>query len=456
VPLPGDVNTVTVTGYFTDSAGNPTGGTVAFTPTAPLTNPAGMLVIPAVTRSYTLQGGRFTSDPLVSTDNVTLSPSGWAYDVKVSIENIAPYSFTTFLPSAPSPVDMSALEPVYPIGTVLTPGNYLPTAGGTETGTLVLDGVPPLNVPGATVGQILASDANGNFTVQSNSVGSTTIIDGVAVSGITASGRVIMATDATHATWQLPLQLDTTNGDVVPLSGGSTSAGTLGQAAKADHNHSASGLLLLAGGTMSGAIAMGSHKITGLANGSASTDAAAFGQTPGGGATVTVAQGGTGDTSLTAYAPLAGGTTGTGVLQQCTTGLSTSGWVLTSTGSSSLPTFQASSGGSGSASVLTASYGTTSQTLNASTYGAFLITLSGTPTFTFSGATAGTECSFTLYLKQPSSGSTFYTPVWPGSVKWQDAVPPSLTAANSATDILVFSSPDGGTTWYGSLAGANY
>lgn len=35
-----------------------------------------------------------------------------------------------------------------------------------------------------------------------------------------------------------------------------------------------------AGGTMSGAIAMGSNKITGLANGTASTDAAAYGQIP--------------------------------------------------------------------------------------------------------------------------------------------------------------------------------
>lgn len=38
--------------------------------------------------------------------------------------------------------------------------------------------------------------------------------------------------------------------------------------------------LLLTGGTMSGDIAMGSNKITGLANGSASSDAAAFGQIP--------------------------------------------------------------------------------------------------------------------------------------------------------------------------------
>ena len=38
--------------------------------------------------------------------------------------------------------------------------------------------------------------------------------------------------------------------------------------------------LPLAGGTMTGAIAMGSHKITGLTNGASAADAAAFGQVP--------------------------------------------------------------------------------------------------------------------------------------------------------------------------------
>jgi hypothetical protein len=55
--------------------------------------------------------------------------------------------------------------------------------------------------------------------------------------------------------------------------------------------------LLKAGGTMSGPIAMGTSKITGLGNGSGAQDAAAFGQTPAGGATATIAQGGTGQTT---------------------------------------------------------------------------------------------------------------------------------------------------------------
>lgn len=53
---------------------------------------------------------------------------------------------------------------------------------------------------------------------------------------------------------------------------------------------------------------------------------------------LTVSNGGTGDASLTAYAPLFGGTTSTGVVQSGTVG--TSGQVLTSNGAGALPTFQ--------------------------------------------------------------------------------------------------------------------
>lgn len=60
--------------------------------------------------------------------------------------------------------------------------------------------------------------------------------------------------------------------------------------------------------------------------------------------TVPVANGGTGVTSLTAYAPVFGGTTPTGAVQSGTTG--TTGQVLTSNGPSALPTFQNVAGSS--------------------------------------------------------------------------------------------------------------
>jgi hypothetical protein len=56
--------------------------------------------------------------------------------------------------------------------------------------------------------------------------------------------------------------------------------------------------------------------------------------------------GGTGRASHTAYAPICGGTTGTGA-QQSVASLGTSGHVLTSNGASALPTFQAPGGGGG-------------------------------------------------------------------------------------------------------------
>ncbi len=64
------------------------------------------------------------------------------------------------------------------------------------------------------------------------------------------------------------------------------------------------------------------------------------------GTALPVANGGTGDTSFTAYAPIIGGTTSTGALQSASSGMSNSGYVLTSNGSSAAPTWQAAGSGS--------------------------------------------------------------------------------------------------------------
>lgn len=61
------------------------------------------------------------------------------------------------------------------------------------------------------------------------------------------------------------------------------------------------------------------------------------------GAALTVPNGGTGVASLTAYAPIFGGTTTTGAVQAGTAG--TAGQILTSNGASALPTFKASDSG---------------------------------------------------------------------------------------------------------------
>lgn len=81
----------------------------------------------------------------------------------------------------------------------------------------------------------------------------------------------------------------------------------------------------------------------------------------------------------------------------------------------------------------------------------FSVTLTGNVTFSFSGATAASACSFGLYIKQDGTGGRTVT--WPASVKWAGGAAPSLSTAASATDVLVFETLDGGATWYGSLVG---
>jgi len=71
-------------------------------------------------------------------------------------------------------------------------------------------------------------------------------------------------------------------------------------------------------------------------------------------------------------------------------------------------------------------------------------------TFTFSNPTASDElCGFTLTLTNGGS----QTVNWPASVDWAGGTAPTLTA--SGVDVLVFYTTDGGTRWYGFLAGAN-
>lgn len=97
---------------------------------------------------------------------------------------------------------------------------------------------------------------------------------------------------------------------------------------------------------------------------------------------VTVANGGTGNASLTAYAVLCGGTTSTGAIQSIAS-VGTSGQVLTSNGAGALPTFQAA-GGSGVTSIT----GTANQITASAATGA--VTLSVPSTFTSPGSVTAT------------------------------------------------------------------
>ena len=112
----------------------------------------------------------------------------------------------------------------------------------------------------------------------------------------------------------------------------------------------------------------------------------------------------------------------------------------------------ADGGGRETLSTIASATGATS--INLSAGNVFNVTLTGNATFSFAGAVNGVACSFALYLSQDATGGR--TTTWPGSVKWAGASAPTLTTTANATDLLVFESLNGGTTWFGSLAGANF
>ena len=92
-------------------------------------------------------------------------------------------------------------------------------------------------------------------------------------------------------------------------------------------------------------------------------------------------------------------------------------------------------------------------TVNCEAGNTFSHTLTENTTFTFSNPPAnGTAYTMSIEIIQDASASGF-TVTWPTSVDWPAGAAPTLTATASAKDVFVFTTRDGGTTWYGFTAG---
>jgi len=92
-------------------------------------------------------------------------------------------------------------------------------------------------------------------------------------------------------------------------------------------------------------------------------------------------------------------------------------------------------------------------TVNCEVGNTFSHTLTENTTFTFSNPPAtGTAYSMSVEIIQ-DAGASGFTVTWPTSVDFPAATAPTLTATASAVDVFVFTTRDGGTTWYGFTAG---
>jgi hypothetical protein len=88
----------------------------------------------------------------------------------------------------------------------------------------------------------------------------------------------------------------------------------------------------------------------------------------------------------------------------------------------------------------------TSVTVNCDSAQAFSLTMTGNTTFTFNSVSNAWATSFVLEIT--GNGSTI---TWPSSVDWAGGAAPDAPASGE-TDIYVFYTRDGGTTWRGALA----
>jgi hypothetical protein len=447
------LNKVTLTGTYLDGSGNPLFGTVTFAPSVPLTDSTDSeIVLQAPVTVAVNSAGQFTV-ALYGTDDADLVPGGWTWQVTENIAGLTPSTWSFFLAYADgSAQDLSTLAPVAEVTPVSA---YLPESGGTVSGPIILDGSPPLKLPTGTSGYVLTSDSSGGITLQSASGGVASVFG--RTGAVAAESGDYTVSEVTGAA---PLASPVLTGS--PTAPTATALTDNAQLATTAYTDSAVGAeasraetaeaLKLAKASNLSDLASASAARTNLGLGSAAALASSA-----------VAQTANNLSDLasesTARTNLGLGTAATlasAAVAQTANNLSdlaSESTARTNLGLGSAAT-QASSAfvqttGGGLDGLVTNSSASGSVTLNLASGNVFALTLTGTVTLTFSGATSGVSCSFTLYLTENTTGG--YGVTWPGSVTWLGGSAPTLNTAANAVNLLVFETVNGGTTWYGSL-----
>lgn len=157
---PNDVVTRTVTATYLTGAGSPAKGRVTFTPTARVLDDQDAVVIEdTITATLDINGS--FSIALPTTDNLLLSPQGWAYQVNVRLYGVKPKKFFVVLPYGDgSTVQLQTEASAYSAEAVAIGGSRGP-AGPRGPGVLIDEGAPS-DIVGFD-GDVYINSLNGSY-----------------------------------------------------------------------------------------------------------------------------------------------------------------------------------------------------------------------------------------------------------------------------------------------------
>lgn len=164
------LNYVALTLGFVDGTGSPvTTGTVKITPNSVVLDSADNIVITQYPIVINLLKTPSPVVSLVATDNAGLNPAGWGWLIQPLFPGAPPGQLYLIPYAGGASQSLADLIPAMSVPAMAT---YLPTTGGTMTGTATLSGSPPLKIPASTTsGYVLTSDGSGNITAQAPSTG---------------------------------------------------------------------------------------------------------------------------------------------------------------------------------------------------------------------------------------------------------------------------------------------
>ena len=172
--MPANVTTVVVLGTFLTPEGDPSTGTVSFTPSSWLLNSGANVAIPNSTVTKTLGTAGNFSVTLPITDDPDLNPEGWVYTVSEVVDGVS-QSYNVAIPgtvAAGGTVFLADLAPVAPAGpeyyslaSSLTVGTVSTLPAGSAA-TATITGLAPsqvlnLGIPTGPQGTTGATGATG-------------------------------------------------------------------------------------------------------------------------------------------------------------------------------------------------------------------------------------------------------------------------------------------------------